>query len=107
MYPNKIRISNGEGQVSITAISRAFEVGQVAEDFDLSKYISVEHDSDKNFLVIPLTAGTIKVHLCGAPSIETYTISETEVSAYMGSPMPYLIDKVFVDGTTAQFNIGL
>lgn len=38
MYPNKIRISNGEGQVSITAISRAFEVGQVAEDFDLSKY---------------------------------------------------------------------
>lgn len=25
MYPNKIRISNGEGQVSITAISRAFE----------------------------------------------------------------------------------
>lgn len=42
MYPNKIRISNGEGQVSITAISRAFEVGQVAEDFDLSKYTSVE-----------------------------------------------------------------
>lgn len=83
MYPNKIRISNGEGQVSITAISRAFEVGQVAEDFDLSKYTSVEHDS------------------------ETYTISEVEVSAYMGSPMPYLIDKVFVDGTTAQFNIGL
>lgn len=41
MYPNKIRISNGEGQVSITAISRAFEVGQVAEDFDLSKYTSV------------------------------------------------------------------
>ena len=69
MYPNKISISNGEGQVSITAISRAFEVGQVAEDFDLSKYTSVEHDSDKNFLVIPLTAGTIKVHLCGAPSI--------------------------------------
>ena len=34
MYPNKIRINNGEGQVSITAISRAFEVGQVAEDFD-------------------------------------------------------------------------
>lgn len=107
MYPNKVSISNGEGQVSITAISRAFEVGQVAEDFDLSKYTSVEHDSKKNFLVIPLTAGTIKVHLCGAPSIETYTISEVEVSAYMGSPMPYLVDKVFKDGTTAQINIGL
>lgn len=48
MYPNKVNISNGEGQVSITAISRAFEVGQVAEDFDLSKYTSVEHDNKKN-----------------------------------------------------------
>ena len=107
MYPNKVNISNGEGQVSITAISRAFEVGQATEDFDLSKYTYVEQDSKKNFLVIPLTAGTIKVHLCGAPSIETYTISEVEVSAYMGSPMPYLVDKVFKDGTTANFNIGL
>lgn len=107
MYPNKVNISNGEGQVSITAISRAFEVGQATEDFDLSKYTSVEQDSRKNFLVIPLTEGTIKVHLCGAPSIETYTLSEVEVSAYMGSPMPYLIDKVFKDGTTANFNIGL
>lgn len=78
MYPDKIRISNGEGQVGITAISRAFEV---AEDLDLSKYTSVEHDSDKDFLVIPLTAGTVKVHLCGAPSIGTYTVSEVEVSA--------------------------
>jgi hypothetical protein len=41
MYPNKIRISNGEGQVSITAISRAFEVGQVAEDFDLSLWSTI------------------------------------------------------------------
>lgn len=51
--------------------------------------------------------GAVKVHLIGETGPDTYTISETEVSAYMGSPMPYLIDKVFVDGTTAQFNIGL
>lgn len=38
MYPNKIRISNGEGQVSITAISRAFEVGQVA---DILRMVSI------------------------------------------------------------------
>lgn len=60
MYPNKIRISNGEGQVSITAISRAFEVGQVTEDFDLSKYTSVELDSDKNFLIIPFNEEWLK-----------------------------------------------
>lgn len=54
MYPNKIRISNGEGQVSITAISRAFEVGQVTEDFDLSKYTSVEHLLLKLILLVKL-----------------------------------------------------
>nr|DAO11219.1 MAG TPA: hypothetical protein [Herelleviridae sp.] len=37
---------------------------------------------------------------------DTYTISEAEVNASMGYPIPYLVDKVFKDGTTAQFNIG-
>jgi hypothetical protein len=72
----------------------------------LSKYTLVPDDK-RAFLIIPLAAGTVKVHLIGETGPDTYTISETEVSAYMGSPMPYLIDKVFVDGTTAQFNIGL
>ena len=36
------------------------------------------------FLIIPLTAGTIKVHLIGETGPDTPTISETEVSAYMG-----------------------
>lgn len=72
----------------------------------LSKYTLVPDDK-RAFLIILLAAGTVKVHLIGETGPDTYTISETEVSAYMGSPMPYLIDKVFVDGTTAQFNIGL
>lgn len=95
MYPTKVSIANNKGFESITAISRAFEVGTPAEDVVLSKYTLVPDDK-RAFLIIPLAAGP-----------DTYTISETEVSAYMGSPMPYLIDKVFVDGTTAQFNIGL
>lgn len=38
--------------------------------------------------------------------IEDYVISEVEVNASLGYPLPYLVDKVFKDGTTAQFNIG-
>lgn len=106
MYPNKVSIANNKGFESITAISRAFEVGTPAEDVVISRYTLVPDDK-RAFLVIPLTSGNIKVHLIGEPGPNTYTISETEVSAYMGSPMPYLIDKVFKDGTTANFNIGL
>lgn len=106
MYTTKVSIANNKGFESITAISRAFEVGTPAEDVVLSKYTLVPDDK-RAFLIIPLAAGTVKVHLIGETGPDTYTISETEVSAYMGSPMPYLIDKVFIDGTTAQFNIGL
>lgn len=106
MYPTKISIADVKGNVSITSISQAFEVGTPSEDLVLSKYTLIEGDK-RPFLVIPLTTGTIKVHLIGESGPTPYTISETEVSAYMGSPMPYLIDKVFKDGTTATFNIGL
>jgi hypothetical protein len=106
MYPTKVSIANNKGFESITAISRAFEVGTPAEDVVLSKYTLVPDDK-RAFLIIPLAAGTIKVHLIGETGPDTYTISETEVSAYMGAAMPYLVDKVFKDGTTAQINIGL
>lgn len=106
MYPTKVSIANNKGFESITAISRAFEVGTPAEDVVLSEYTLVPDDK-RAFLIIPLTAGAVKVRLIGEAGPDTYTISETGVSAYMGSPMPYLIDRVFVDGTTAQFNIGL
>lgn len=37
MYPTKVSIANNKGFESITAISRAFEVGTPAEDVVLSK----------------------------------------------------------------------
>ena len=72
MYPNKVSIANNKGFESITAISRAFEVGTPAEDVVLSKYTLIPDDK-RAFLIIPLTAGTVKadlvreimkVHLC-------------------------------------------
>lgn len=106
MYPAKASIANSKGFESITAIPRAFEAGTPAEDAVLSRYTLVPDDK-RAFLIVPLTGGTVKVHLIGETGPDTYTVSETGVSAYMGSPVPYLIDKVFVDGTAAQFNIGL
>ena len=38
MYPTKVSIANNKGFESITAISRAFEVGTPAKDVVLSKY---------------------------------------------------------------------
>lgn len=44
MYPTKVSIANNKGFESITAISRAFEVGTPAEDVVLSKYTLVPDD---------------------------------------------------------------
>lgn len=40
-------------------------------------------------------------------ALSKFTSSDNEeVNASLGYPLPYLVDKVFKDGTTAQFNIG-
>lgn len=44
MYPNKVSIANSKGFESITAISRAFEVGTPAEDVVISRYTLVPDD---------------------------------------------------------------
>lgn len=99
MYPNRVALSNDKGHTSIVSIARAKAIGTLQEDFSIG--------GGGTFLIIPLTAGTIKVHFVGESALEdTYTISEAEVNASMGYPIPYLVDKVFKDGTTAQFNIG-
>lgn len=53
MYPTKVSIANNKGFESITAISRAFEVGTPAEDVVLSKYTLVPDDK-RAFLIIPM-----------------------------------------------------
>ena len=72
MYPTKVSIANNKGFESITAISRAFEVGTPAEDVVLSKYTLIPDDK-RAFLISPLTAGTVKVHLIGETGPDTYT----------------------------------
>lgn len=100
---NRTAIVNQNGIVSSMTISRAFSIGMIVDNLDTT-FLGEENDRPNYFYVIPLTEGTIKVRLVGGR--EDYTISEAEVTANLGLPIPYLVETVYRDGTTAQFNIG-
>lgn len=100
---NRTAIVNQNGTVSSMTISRAFSIGMIVNNLDTT-FLGEENDRPNYFYVIPLTEGTIKVRLVGGR--EDYTISEAEVTANLGLPIPYLVETVYRDGTTAQFNIG-
>lgn len=102
----KTCLANPGGIPSPTTIQRAFAVGTPTEDLTAATFKPDKEQQPEGFLIIPLTSGDIKVHLAGAPAFEDYTISGVEVDASLGVPMLYLVDKVYVDGTTATFNIG-
>lgn len=99
---NRTAIVNQNGIVSSMTISRALPIGMIVDNLDTT--FLGEEDRPNYFYVIPLTEGTIKVRLVGGR--EDYTISEAEVTANLGLPIPYLVETVYRDGTTAQFNIG-
>lgn len=101
---NRTAIVNQGGQVSSITISRAIEIGTVDENITTA---SLEEDEDYRpdcFYVIPLTEGTIKVRLVGGR--EDYIISEAEITANLGLPIPYLVEMVYKNGTTSELNIG-
>lgn len=100
---NRTVIVNQNGTVPSMTISRAFSIGMIVDNLDTT-FLGEENDRPNYFYVIPLTEGTIKVRLVGGR--EDYTISEAEVTANLGLPIPYLVETVYRDGTTAQFNIG-
>lgn len=99
---NRTAIVNQNGTVSSMTISRAFSIGMIVSNLDTT--FLGEEDRPNYFYVIPLTEGTIKVRLVGGR--EDYTISQAEITANLGLPIPYLVETVYRDGTTAQFNIG-
>lgn len=99
---NRTAIVNQNGTVSSMTISRALSIGMIVDNLDTT--FLGEEDRPNYFYVIPLTEGTIKVRLVGGR--EDYTISKAEITANLGLPIPYLVEAVYRDGTTAQFNIG-
>ena len=102
----KTALANPGGIQVPVSIQRAFAVGVPTEDVTAQSFEPDTMQQPEGFLIIPLKAGTVKVHLVGASTFEDYTISEAEISAWIGKPTPYLVDKVYKDGTTAELNIG-
>ena len=89
---NKLITTNGEAAPSL--ISSAWNLSDINEDIAL-----VDQNGQKvPFVIIPLSEGDIKVVLSGGME---YTISETEVSANLGSPLMYMVQKILKEGTTA------
>lgn len=104
---NYAKLVGDTGLVATPLLSRLFNVGDsILEDIEISTYETDPMLMPQSFFVIPLGSGTIHVHMAGAPTDETYIISTTEAEISVGYPLPYLIDRVYVEGTTASFNIG-
>lgn len=89
---NKLITTNGEAAPSL--ISSAWNLSDINEDIVLTD----QNGQEVPFIIVPLSKGTIKVILTGGMK---YTISEAEVSANLGSPLMYMVQKILKEGTTA------
>lgn len=89
---NKLITNNGDAAPSL--ISSAWNFASIDEDITL-----IDQSGQKvPFVIIPLSEGAIKVVLSGGME---YTISKAEVSANLGSPLMYMVQKILKEGTTA------
>ena len=89
---NKLITTNGEAAPSL--ISSVWNLSDINEDIVLID----QNGQEVPFVIIPLSEGTIKVILTGGME---YTISEVEVSANIGMPLMYMVQKILKEGTTA------
>ena len=85
---NKLITTNGEAAPSL--ISSAWNLSDINEDIVLTD----QNGQEVPFIIVPLS----KVILTGGME---YTISEAEVSANLGSPLMYMVQKILKEGTTA------
>lgn len=96
---NKLITNNGDAAPSL--ISSAWSFASIDEDITLID----QNGRPVSFVIIPLAVGTIKVILAGGME---YTISEAEVSANIGNPLMYMVQKIVKEGTTvSSLSIGI
>lgn len=101
---NRTMMVNPSGFTSAVTISRAWNLSSLTEDFVL---VNKETNEEIPFFIIPISEGSIKVGLADDPGTP-YTISEAEVAANQGTPMLYLVKRIFKTGTTTPLlNVGI
>lgn len=74
-------------------------------DFKVSDLGLKANELPEYFLLIPETTGQIVVNLEADLSTNTYTITKTQIANQIGMILPYKVDRVFKNGTTAKFSI--
>ena len=100
---NRSQITSPNGFPIPSLITRGWNFTSTTEDI----FIENEQGQKFPFVIVPLSEGTITVGLADNPG-EKYVIQAEEVSASIGHPMMYLIERVYMEGTTVtNFNIGL
>ncbi len=100
---NRAQITSPQGFPVPAIITRAWNLTSISEDF----FIESQSGAKIPFVIIPLSEGEITVGLADNPG-EKFVISSTEVTAFLGSPMMYLIERIYAEGTTVtKFNVGI
>lgn len=100
---NKSQITNPNGYSIPALISRAWNFSEITEDI----FLEDQSGNTIPFIIIPLVKGNLVVGLVDDPGTP-FTISEAETEAFIGSPMMYLVSRIYSTGTTViSLNIGI
>ena len=105
---NRVQKSDKFGQIEEDAFSVGFsaiDMTSQPSDYNISSTGVVGDFLPEYAYLIPESSGVIVVELVGMTEGITYSISENQVSNYLGNTLPYKVRKVVKIGTTAKFSI--
>lgn len=100
---NKAQITSPNGFPVPALITQAWNFSAITEDI----FLEDQNGAIIPFVIVPLEKGTISVGLANNPGTP-FTITEAETSAFLGSPMMYLVSRIYPIGTTVgNLTIGI
>ena len=105
---NRFQKADKFGQIEEDSFSVGFGIIDMTtqpSDYKVSS-TGVEADYMPEYMfVIPESSGDLVVELIGMTEGVSYTITENQVSNYLGHTLPYKVRKVVKSGTTATFSV--
>ena len=104
---NRFQKADKFGQIEEDSFSVGFgiiDMSLLNSDYYVSSAgVEASYMPEYMFL-IPESSGDIVVELVGMTEGVTYTITENQVSNYLGNTLPYKVRKVVKSGTTSTFS---
>lgn len=105
---NRFQKADKFGQIEEDSFSVGFGVIDMTEqssDYQVSSTGVFANFLPEYMFLIPESSGDVVVELIGMTEGTTYTITENQVSNYLGNVLPYKVRKVVKTGTTAIFSV--